>query len=109
MHAPLSLTPVEPALQVFGTMSLLLGASTSPSALAQGVGFHEECISGLYHAAYTLAVYASQSRLPVVALRPRKTRFRLVTNLVRAGFDPQGFVVRFLRSSTSGPPHPGLA
>jgi hypothetical protein len=49
-----------------------------------------EAISGLNHAACTLAVYASRPRLPVCCLRPRKTRSRLVAHLGRAGLEPAG-------------------
>ena len=49
-------------------------------------------ISGLHHTACTLAVYASRSRFPVASVRPRKTRFRLVAHLGRAGFEPAGFL-----------------
>jgi hypothetical protein len=46
------------------------------------VGSYDD-ISGLHHTAYTLAVYASQ---PGSTSGPRKTRFRLVASLVRAGY-----------------------
>jgi len=59
--------------------------------------------SGPYRTACTLAVCASQSRLPVYFLRPRKTRFRLVASLDRAAGDtarpPQGPIERFQLSS----------
>jgi hypothetical protein len=42
--------------------------SVLPSAFCNGVGSHIYLISGLYHTACTLAVYASQSRLPVYFL-----------------------------------------
>src|ERR1700722_1382112 len=67
-------------------------------------------ISRLYHAACTLAVYASRPRLPVCCLRPRKPRFRLVARLGRAGFEPAGSHREVSAcSSTWRPPHPGLA
>jgi hypothetical protein len=47
---------------------------------------------------------------PCTSLRPRKTRFRLVVNLVRLGLAPSGCYVRFqFCSPTSRPPHPSFA
>jgi len=45
-------------------------------------------LSRLNRSAIALAVYASQCK---VTLAPRKTRFRLVANLCRAGLPPAGF------------------
>lgn len=107
-HAPLLLTPVGRLVWSRDT-SLFRDYRLLPSALPKASAIHDSCISRLSHAAYVLAVYASRSRLPVAALRPRKTRFRAVTNLTRAGFDPQDFSKRFPRFSISTSPSPGLA
>ena len=56
-----------------------------PSATEQSVGSCHFPISGFNHTACMLAVYASQC---CVATTPRKTRFRLVVLLNRAGFEP---------------------
>ena len=46
-------------------------------------------LSGLNHAAYPLAVYASQPRLPV-DVQPRKTRFRALAGLLGRAWLPAG-------------------
>ena len=71
-----------------------------PDRYFEGVGSRHIPLSGLYHAARTLAVYASRPRSPVYCLRPRKTRFRLVAHLGRTGLvtarSPElGPIVRF--------------
>ena len=79
----------------------------------EGVGSRDLPISGLNHTACMLTVYASRPRLPVCCLRPRKTRFRLVAHLGRAGIEPAGFfgevsaLVRYVIASSS--PRLGLA
>jgi hypothetical protein len=74
-----------------------------------GVGSHHQMLSGLHHAACTLAVYASRPRLPVCCLRPRKTRFRLVAHLGRTGLEPAGSLREVSARPTWLPPRPGLA
>ncbi len=67
-------------------------------------------LSRLCHTAPTFAVYASRPALPQGS---RKTRFRLVANLCRAGFSPAGFTPEGFHVSASSsvtfPPPPGLA
>jgi hypothetical protein len=46
---------------------------------------------------------------PCTALRPRKTRCRLVGHPCRSGLSPAGCSVRFPSPATCLPPHPGLA
>ena len=48
--------------------ALLVGSSMLPSAFSNGVGSRlQDVVSGLYHAACMLAVYASRPGLPSVA------------------------------------------
>ena len=55
-------------------------------------------VSGLNHTACSLAVYASRlSFSPTGIVQPRKTRFRLVVNLCRAGLAPARSLVKFPR------------
>ena len=77
------------------------------SALADVRLPHELCLSRLHHAARTLAVYASQDRSPH---RSRKTRFRLVARLRRAGLSPAGSTPeRFRDAYFILPPSPGFS
>lgn len=63
-------------------------------------------ISGLGHTAYMLAVYASCHGHPL----PRKTRFRVLAGLTRAGFYLRESGERFQFSSIAlHSPSPGLA
>ena len=95
-----SLTPVEPRRQVYSTPRFCLPLSCDNVGLhgyaalgAQSHGPHAPCLR-----------FAGE-----VALAPRKTRFRLVTNPARAGFLPQGPYRRFRLSSISSlPPSPSF-
>jgi hypothetical protein len=68
------------------------GASVLPPPIEQRRLPTTISLSKLNHAALVLAVYASQLSFPLLAVvRPRKTRFRLVASLYRAGVTtPQG-------------------
>jgi hypothetical protein len=80
VYMPCSQTPVDlraGPVRVFALQHLGVAFRQ-----CNGVGSNDD-ISGLHHTAYTLAVYASQ---PGSTSGPRKTRFRLVASLVRAGY-----------------------
>ncbi len=66
------------------------GAAPAPETTKARATSH---LSRLNDTASALAVYASQSR---IAPDPRKTRFRLLARLCRAGLNPQGSNERFL-------------
>lgn len=81
-------------------------ASVLPSALSTASAPTINPLSGLHHTAWTLAVYASPPGLP----GQRKTRFRLLAKLCRAGFRlPAGFQYRVSAMITSRPPCRGLS
>jgi len=77
---PCSLTPAEPSRQAFTALRCCRPAHYRDD-------LDDTCLSGLTRTAFALAVYASQAPL---RCRRRKTRFRLVANLYRAGFPPAG-------------------
>lgn len=87
---PCSLTPVgllAPGHCGEGVLSPLDVTRTTPTT---------KCLSRLIHTAFGFAVYASQA--PLRDIGPRKTRFRLVASLCRAGLSPAGSHLRGFRS-----------
>lgn len=76
--------------------------------LPNGVGPPNSVLSRLYHAALALAVYASR---PGSLQISRKTRFRLVASLYRAGLSPAGSLrkVSMHGLPATFPPPPGFA
>jgi hypothetical protein len=88
--------------------ALLVGSSMLPSALSKGVGSRQldSFRSSMTRPACSLSTLRRQGR----PLSRRKTRFRLVAHLGRAGLEPAGSLHEVSAvSSTWRPPHPGFA
>lgn len=78
-----------------------------PSAPRTASAPSTRALSGLDHTACSLAVYASR---PGLSPDPCKTRFRLVANRYRVGFDLPGPQLKVSETLTSSlPPSPGLS
>ena len=76
---------------------------------ASSVSSHESGYFGTQDAAYTLAVYASQPRLPV-NVQPRKTRYRPVAFPSRVGISAHWIPLKSFGPLLLGlPPFPGFA
>jgi hypothetical protein len=80
MHAPLSDPGGPPGPGLYGPWGVAFH-------LGDGVGTHDFAISGLNHAAYMLAVYASQRRSPDTT----QDSLRLGGHPLPAGLQPAGF------------------
>src|ERR1700722_1694789 len=94
-RVPRSLTPVEPPRRTFGPC-LATGAAVLPSALYTASASTTSGISGLYHAAHVLAVYASWPRLPVCCFTATQDSLPAGGQPCRSGLSPAGCYVRFL-------------
>ena len=91
VHALLSSDPGETVVPGHSGVALLIGTAVLPSTITNASAPTTTRFRGSFaRPARSLSTLRSHG-YPCTSLRPRKTRFRLVAHLGRAGFEPAGF------------------